>query len=236
MMTQLLGHQERVSLATLAEVPTPEPTKTWRPVPHINVVKRLLEGVEPALYDGDRARGTLEIGLSPNGKRMFGVMQLSHERVLGFRNAHDKAFALGITAGIQVMVCSNLCFGGEITLSRKHTSKLDLSAEVDKAFSLLGLHFAAIEDRRAQLQQTICSKDGALHLACQAAEARWLRPCDIYNVVQEFVEPRHVEHLSGHRHTRWTLHNAFTEVIKKYSAARFDEAHRGVAKLFQVGV
>jgi hypothetical protein len=44
--------------------------------------------------------------------------------VVGIRNSHDKAFAAGIIAGAQVLVCDNLCFSGEILLARKHTGHI----------------------------------------------------------------------------------------------------------------
>ena len=40
-------------------------------------------------------------------------------RSIGIRNSHDKSFGAGITAGISVMVCSNLAFGGTMVIKRR---------------------------------------------------------------------------------------------------------------------
>ena len=45
---------------------------------------------------------------------------------IGFRNSNCKSFAVGITAGTYVFVCSNLAFSGEYVEFRKHTAGLSM--------------------------------------------------------------------------------------------------------------
>jgi len=75
-----------------------------------------------------------EYGLGSGDSKMFGVLRFSPNgradftRALGIRNSHDKSLAVGLTAGISVLVCSNLSFGGEEVVHRKHTSKIEIES------------------------------------------------------------------------------------------------------------
>ena len=63
-----------------------------------------------------------------DGQRMFGMIRINKSssmewsRRIGIRNSHDRTIAVGLSAGISVHVCSNLCFGGSTVLKRRHTS------------------------------------------------------------------------------------------------------------------
>src|SRR6476619_5071074 len=95
----------------VALVPTPEPTDTWCPIPHM----RLIEGVEETLSANGLSVVKQAHSLTKDGARYFGLMQIQngvqHEDyawVLGLRNSHDKKFPAGLVAGASVFVCDNL--------------------------------------------------------------------------------------------------------------------------------
>ena len=62
-------------------------------------------------------------------------------RCIGIRNSHDRTIAVGLSAGISVHVCSNLCFGGSTVLKRRHTSRIELNGLVLEAVNALELEF-----------------------------------------------------------------------------------------------
>jgi len=71
----LIGYQGRtIPRETLALVPTPLPTETHRPIPHHEVVKALIETL------GFRHIGVVqdEYAVSPDGMKMFGVLECLH--------------------------------------------------------------------------------------------------------------------------------------------------------------
>lgn len=122
--------RKNVSVAKndLRAIPTPEPTDTWMPIPHYNVVWTVDDQLEKA---GIGVRST-SITVNANGSQMFSsyILDLAVEKEarlqFGFRNAHDKRFALGCVGGLSIIVCSNLQFNGEFIDLRKHTSGLTM--------------------------------------------------------------------------------------------------------------
>lgn len=123
--------------------PTPEPTDTWKPVPHARVVEVLVESL------GLRGLQVVkdEYAMTPDGMKMFGVLALNLEETgirfaIGCRNSHDKSFSLGLTVGYKVFVCDNLAFHGDFTpVTRKHTSKFDEVEVIDFAVTKMQRHF-----------------------------------------------------------------------------------------------
>ena len=96
----LLSYGGKLTRDELAQVPTPASTATHKPIPHIEVVVKLVETL------GFRQIGVVreEYAVSSDGMRMFGVMDLTTgfegcRFALGLRNSHDKSFRLSCTAG-----------------------------------------------------------------------------------------------------------------------------------------
>jgi hypothetical protein len=128
----------------LALLPTPEPTDTWKPVPHYELVKSLIDGLTAHNITVTRE------AYATSGKddaRLFGVLDLIIPDVavpdfgmsLGIRGSDDRSLAIQATAGARVFVCENLASSGDsgtVVLKRKHTSGLDLRKVVPPAIDL----------------------------------------------------------------------------------------------------
>lgn len=224
---------ERVSRGELFGIPTPEATATWKPVPHYEAAEMVAREAQRRGY----AIAGEEYGLSKDGSKMFGVIKFHYgnsvqmTRCLGVRNSHDKSLALGLTVGLNVIVCSNLCFGGEVTINRKHTNGIDLEALIPEAFDNLGHQFIRLEHRVEELQDEKITVNKARIIAVMAAESKAIPSCDIVPVVDEFRNPSHYEFEDRNK---WSLYNAFTEVAKKYSPARGDQCYRRLGNLFEL--
>ena len=149
-MPNLLMHQADayVPRSKVENTPTPSSTRSWRPIPHT----RLLETVEANLKDKGFFITSQSHGLSHNHNRYFGLLEIrssdeaeDYRSIIGVRNSHDKTFPAGVVLGSCVIVCSNLSFSGEISLSRKHTRFIvrDLPELVHQAVDkLLSLRIA----------------------------------------------------------------------------------------------
>ena len=221
-----------VELADLALVPTPAPTDTWRPVSHFDVV----QAVKSAIHTRGFTIATERFGLARDGQKMFGVLTLGRTGhpdwtyCVGIRNSHDQSFAAGICCGVSVLVCSNLCFGGEHVLKRRHTSGIDLSEMAQDAFLYLADGFVGLEEQLEDLRdRPVKSEDEARCLVMKAAEYGAIPSCDILPVFSEYQKPRHPQFNSR---TRWSLLNAFTEIAHKYPPSRHDVCHRRLTRLF----
>ena len=73
-----------------------------------------------------------EYAVSPDGMKMFGVLDLETEMqggrfCIGLRNSHDKSMRLAMTCGYRVFVCSNMAFSGDFTpVLAKHSKSFSL--------------------------------------------------------------------------------------------------------------
>ena len=215
----------------LALVPTPSPTATWRPVPHIAVV----DAVEYAISNRGMTIESERFGLARDQQKMFGVITLAKQsnpewtRCIGVRNSHDQSFAAGICCGVSVLVCSNLCFGGEFVIKRRHTSGIDLFAMVEETMDAMTDGYLAFEERLLNLHDIGVTDNQARILVVKAAEYGVMPSCDILPVFHEYLEPRHNEF---RERSMWSLLNAFTEIAHKFPAAKSDVFHRRLTRLF----
>jgi len=112
----LCSCDNKLSREELANVSTPEATATHQPIPHIDVVEKLIEALSFRQIGVVRE----EYAVLADGRRMFGVMDLSScfdgcQFAIGLRNSHDKSFRLSCTVGLRVFVCENPAFHGEYT-------------------------------------------------------------------------------------------------------------------------
>lgn len=214
-------------------IPTPRPTLTWRPVPHVEVA-------ELAVGESQRRGWNIvseDYGLGSDGSKMFGVLRFSPQgradftRALGVRNSHDKSLAVGLTAGLSVCVCANLAFGGEEVVHRKHTSGIELAGLMGDVFARMEAAFVRLERNADGLKLRAISIDDARRIIVVAAEMKAIPSQDILPVLNEFRKPRHEEFKER---TKWSLLNAFTETAKKYSPARYDQCQRRLSTLFHL--
>ena len=216
----------------VALVETPAGTASWHPVPHIEVIDAVTEVVRAHDWTVTRE----QYGLAREGQKLFGVMTLNKTsspewyRCIGIRNSHDKSFSAGLTAGICVMVCSNMAFGGTTVIKRRHTSGFDLTELVSIAMNSLENEFLMTETVCEDLKvQYLKNDDEARSRIVRAAEIGAINSSDILPVFQEFKSPRHEEFLEP---TRWSLLNAFTETIKKYTPQRVDYSYSALNRCF----
>ena len=151
-------------------------------------------------------------------------------RCIGLRNSHDKSFAVGLSAGISVTVCSNLAFGGTTVIKRRHTSRIELTELVDVAMNELENEFLMLETVCEDLKIIYLKNDDeARSRIVRAAELGAINSSDIIPVFKEFKEPRHPEFAEP---TRYSLLNAFTETIKKYTPLRVDQSYMALNRCF----
>lgn len=232
-MELLLSNSRRVSREELRYVSTPRATSSWQPVPHYEFSELIVSECERRGYKITNE----EYGLNSDGSKMFGVLRFHPEahpeysRALGMRNSHDKSLALGLVAGLSVLVCDNLCFGGATTLYRRHTSGIDIAEMLPLAFESISMQFRNLELRVADMHHEMLSIDQARLITVKAAEAKAIPSCDILPVLKDFTSPAHEEFMTP---SAWSLYNAFTETAKKYSPMRAEYCYKSLGRLFRL--
>jgi len=235
-MNELMLHcgASRMERYELANIYTPSTTASWHPVSHFDAATKVIAETQRRGY----RIADEQWGVNALGTKMFGVIRCfpdghpEYSRAIGVRNSNDKSLALGLVAGARIIVCDNLCFGGEVKLARKHTAKIDVEWFITYSFDVLQTSgFAKLECGIDRLKNTPLTIDQARILIVQSAESGAIPSSDIIPVLEEFVEPRYDDFAERNC---WSLYNAFTELAKKYSPARADVCYRKLSEQFNL--
>ena len=212
----LLSYGGKLTRDELAQVPTPSGTATHKPIPHLEVVVKLVETL------GFRQIGVVreEYAVSSDGMRMFGVMDLTTgfegcRFALGLRNSHDKSFRLSCTAGVRVFVCQNLAFHGEFTpVLAKHSKNFSIEDSFAIGVDRIQRNFEPlkrqIEEWKGRQLSTAVAKliiyQAFIEDELEVPKHLARRIHDLYFHPQfEDFQPR----------TMWSLSNAFTSAFKE---------------------
>jgi len=214
---QLLSYidTDLVTREQLALVETPDATRSFKPVPHIE----LIDTLEHVLRLNQITIRNEQFALRRDGATLFGVLQLAYQdtldgmAALGLRTSNNRTMSIQICAGLSVFVCDNMVFRGDlIALNRKHTAGLNLRTEINDAVLRFQDHFGKLTGEIDHLKELPLSDSQAkaiLHdVFVQGILPIRLLPdaSDLYfePFVDEF-RPRNA----------WSLHNAFTAVAKE---------------------
>ena len=213
---QLMSHVDTdlVTRDQLRAVAAPEPTDTFKPIPHAE----LIDTLDLVLAKNQIRILEEQFALRRDGSVLFGVLQLAYgespdgRAALGLRTSNNKSFALQVCAGLSVFVCDNLAFRGDmIALTRKHTSGLLLQAELAGAVLRFQDHFGRLSGAIDALKAR-CLADQEAKALIHDAFVKGIMPVRLLpEVSQAYFEPQLAEF---EPRTSWSLHNAFTGVAK----------------------
>jgi hypothetical protein len=167
----LIGYQGRtISRQELALIQTPAATSTHVPVPHHEIVQALVEtlGFRHIHVTAD------EYAVSPDGMKMFGVLDLETEMhgcrfAIGVKNSHDRSMRLALTCGYRVFVCTNLAFRGDFEpLLAKHSKSFSLVDAISVGVDRMQRNFEPMRQQVETWRQTELSTVTAKMMIYQA--------------------------------------------------------------------
>lgn len=207
-----------VSIEELQTVKTPKPTESWFPLPH----HELLSSVETQLRQTGFSIEAHTHSLAREGDRYFGLLQVSlpsrcrddFKWVVALRNSHDKTFPAGLCAGSRVMVCDNLAFSGEVTLSRKHTrfAARDLPNLTAQAIGRLSSSLIEMDERVDRYIERKITDLEAHDALIRCLDSGAVSVTQIPKVLEEWRNPQHDVF---EERNAWSLFNAVTESAYK---------------------
>ena len=213
----LIGYSGRtIGREELALMPTPPATETHRPIPHQEIVRALIETL------GFRHIGVVhdEYAISPDGMKMFGVLDLATEMEgcrfsIGLRNSHDKSMRLAMTCGYRVFVCSNMAFSGDFTpVLAKHSKSFSLIDCIAVGVDRMQRNFEPMH-RQVEAWQRFELTDVTAKVVIYEAfvEGKLEVPKHLARTVHNlYFEPKYEEFRPR---TIWSLSNAFTSALKE---------------------
>ena len=213
----LIGYAGRtINREELALVPTRPATATHQPVPHHEIVQALVETL------GFRHIGVVrdEYAVSPDGMKMFGVLDLETEMhgarfSIGLRNSHDKTMRLALTCGYRVFVCSNMAFSGDFKpVLAKHSKSFALVDSISVGVDRMQRNFEPMRKQVEAWRATELTDINAKMIIYEAFIQSELEvPKHLARRVHDnYFEPQYDEFRSR---TMWSLSNAFTSAFKE---------------------
>lgn len=198
----------------LALVDAPEPTKTWYPIAH----REVLDAVETMLGESGFSIAKARYALSRGDAQFFGTLDLRSEIAegvslsVGIRNSTNQTLPLGFIAGTRCFVCDNLAFRSELLVSRKHTLNGGTRFREAIAHAVKELEvFQQVEGRRIELMRGAeCDDVRAESFMLRAYERRVVSHRLLPDVIRGWREPGHDDFKAR---TIWSLYNAFTGAL-----------------------
>jgi hypothetical protein len=229
MSGELLAHRgaQIVSRAQLKEYVTPEATETFKPVGHAQLVETLTQVMQ------DRGLFITKEQFAVQNHRLFGVFDLEWQKMeeygaaVGFRHANDKSMPIVIAVGARVWLCDNLSYLGELITMRKHTAKLDLAEEMDRAMFRYMQGWRKLKDDIEIQQQAEIEERRAKTLIYDIFRNKIL-PLRLFPLVTESYEGA----TKDQKGTGWILHNACTAPLKTLAPAPAFRATARIGKFF----
>jgi hypothetical protein len=218
MTATLLAHcgTTKITRDELRVIETPEATSTHQPISHYRIIEVLQESLSFRHLEVRRD----EYAVSPDGMRMFGVLDLQAEYQgvsfsIGVRNANDKSMSLALTVGYRVFVCDNMAFKGDFSpLPHKHTNRMSLLDVIALGVEQIQRNFDPLKQQITDWQRREISDDWAKLTIYRAfVEGRLQAPKALMpKVHKNYFDPVHEEFRPK---TLWSLSNAFTSSFKQ---------------------
>lgn len=212
----------KVTREELQDIPIPQGTKTHQPVSHYEIACVLEEALSFRYLKIVRD----EYAVSPDGMKMFGVMDLNTEFdggrfSIGLRNSNDKSMRLALTAGVRVFVCDNMAFSGDFTpLLHKHSRKLALRDSISIAVDRIHRGFEPLKEKIELMKSQSLSDEEVMLIIYKAFLNRQIKgiPRHLMPVVHEhYFHPKHEAFIPRNL---WSLSNAFTSGFKKLAPVK----------------
>lgn len=224
----LVAHSgtHKVTRDELMTIPVPAGTRTHQPLSHYEIVEVLEEALSFRYLKIIRD----EYAVSPDGMKMFGVMDLNLEFSgcrfsIGLRNSNDKSMRLALTAGYRVFVCDNMAFSGDFTpLLHKHTRNLELRDSISIAVDRIHRGFEPLKTQVQVMREQDLSDEQVKLLIYRAFLDRTVKgiPRHLMPVVHDlYFSPAHEAFVPRNL---WSLSNAFTSAFKRLAPVKQFEA------------
>ena len=234
---QLVVHRGgiRVPREYLSQIPTPEATATWKPLPHHVLVD--------ALHDEAASRQITvireEYAIQRKQNMLVGVMVLNwmateeFAAALAFRHSNDMQEAIKLYAGVRVFACDNTAVAGdEIILRKKHSPRFDIRAELPEAFDRYQEGSLRLQRDIEDLKGTSLMTQEAKHYIFDIFRKKVV-PIRLFHPV---IEDWYTQHPAAESQgDLWQLVNCFTTHMKKLPPNVAMRSHVKLGRFFGLG-
>lgn len=228
-MSELLYSNANITRDQLNLLETPKAQGRFH---HPYSFGQYVDDIEEALNISGLKIANQEFETTHEHNRLFGVLEVQPlegelitaedwRLLVGLRGSHDRVIGRGLTLGSQVLVCSNLCFSGNIgTVQTKQTTNIEtrlpqLLREAVKKIPEMAHLQEKMFDRYKEVELTHERGDSILvDLHRQGA----LNSNQLSRAISEWDKPSYEEH-AAFGSSIWQLFNATTESLKPAGTA-----------------
>jgi hypothetical protein len=206
----------KVSRDFLKSIPTPPATRTHQPVAHWQIVEALIEALGFRHISAVRD----EYAVSPDGNRMFGVLDLDYEFTgarfaIAIRNSNDKSMRLAMVVGFRVFCCDNMAFSGDFQpVLAKHSKKLDLVELISVGVDKMQRNFEPLKETVSDWKaRSLTDQEAKLIIYDAFMGGKIVAPRMLLSSVHHhYFDPEYDEFKER---SLWSLSNAFTSSFKE---------------------
>ncbi len=214
---KLIAHcgTNRVTRLDLAQLPTPDATATFQPIPHT----RLIDQLEEALAFRHIRITRDEYAVSPDGMKLFALLEVNSDFegvrfAIGLRNANDKSMRLGMVAGYRVFCCDNMSLSGDFKpLLAKHSKNFDLIESLALGVDRIQRNWQPLRDRIDFMRNYNLDSNEARMIIYTAFMSNKFPLKLMKSVHKEYFEAPSYEEFK--QPTMFSLENAFTTNFKQ---------------------
>lgn len=204
-----------VNYPELKNLPMPDTTSTFKPIPFYDFVTKLLQG----LWDRRMNVVSDQYIISADGMKLFGLIELENEFngvrfAVGLRTSNDKSTRLSLAVGYKVMCCSNgMLHGDFLPLAVKHSANLELDDSLALGIDRIRRRFGDLESAIKFKQEKLIEDTSAKEFIYNAF-TNGKFPVSLFRTVHSeyFEKPSYDEFKPR---TVFSLENAFTTSFKK---------------------
>lgn len=203
---------------------TPEPTKSWTPIPHHELVG--------AIHDRLREIGATvnreEYATMSRDAKLFGVLDLMVPGVseadgigmaLGLNASNDKSMAIRLVAAARVFCCDNMSLSGSgnaVMMRAVHSARLRLEDKVPPAIDMFMDKAGVWRADLSEMKGLDLAPTTAKELIFDAfAASNPCLPVRLFGDVARLYFDDPEQRAKFPDPTLWSLNNAFTEAVKK---------------------
>jgi hypothetical protein len=227
----------------LQAILTPEATRTWKPVPHYELVTRLIESIQAK---GVQVLREQYCAGGPNDCKLYGTLDLAipdltttdYGMAIGLRTANNRCSAVHLIAAASVFVCDNRAFsgsGGSVVLKKRHVGGLDIDGILPPAIDLY-LDKAGVWRQDIDRMQDYSLTDGRakelIYDAFVGGEGRAVMPVRMLDDVHHLYFADDEQRAKHPQRSLWGLNNAFTQAVKGLQPMPQEQAGIEIGRYF----